>query len=531
MVPCIVLWFFVIRNKGCRVADTRQSFFFRHRKRKDKSNNMLNGLKKIVSRTDELMKKIRNGEEMARRDKVALAAWLSLPSMMAQLSTIIMEYIDASMVGSLGASASAAIGLVSTTIWLFGGVCSSCSTGFYVQVAHAIGANDMREARNVLRQSIVAVAILSVILMSVGLCISSILPQWLGGNEEICSDASMYFMIFCLSLPLLQMNSLGGGMLRSSGNMHIPSMLNVVMCMLDVVLNYLLIFPSRSVSVMGISVEMPGMGWGVKGAALATLAATGICAALMMWFCVKKSKELSLTGRQEETRYWPTKRVIKKALKIAMPMGVEHTIFCGAQIVVTKIVAPLGTAAIAANAFGVIVEGLCYMPGYGIGESATTLVGQSLGAGRTLLARSFARITVSMGIAIMSVMGVVMYVLAPYVMPLMTPDILVQAMTVEALRIEAFAEPMFAASIVCYGVFVGAGDTLVPCIMNLASIWLVRITLSSLLVGSMGLNGVWIAMCVELCFRGVIFLMRLASSKWSRINVGRKETEPSTDKA
>ena len=187
---------------------------------------------------------------------------------------------------------------------------------------------------------------------------------------------------------------------------------------------------------------------------------------------------------------------------------------CGAQITSTVIIAPLGTIAIAANSFGIIVESLCYMPGHGIADAATTLVGQSLGAQRKPLARSFGRITVGLGMAVMTFMAVVMYLFAPEVMSLMTPDATVQALTSQVLRIEAFAEPMYAASIVCYGVFVGAGDTKIPCSMNLASIWAVRITLAAWLAGSMGLVGVWIAMAIELCFRGIIFLWRLRGDAW-----------------
>ena len=154
------------------------------------------------------------------------------------------------------------------------------------------------------------------------------------------------------------------------------------------------------------------------------------------------------------------------------------------------------------------------MPGYGIADAAQTLVGQSLGAGRKQLMRGFARVTVVMGMLVMSVMGVLMYVGAPLMMSILTPVDEICVLGVEALRIEAYAEPMFAASIVCYGVFVGAGDTLKPCIMNLASIWAVRLSLAWLLAPTFGLAGVWTAMCVELCFRGVIFLVRLRWGRW-----------------
>ena len=227
---------------------------------------------------------------------------------------------------------------------------------------------------------------------------------------------------------------------------------------------------------------------------------------------VVRSKELSL--RQDSGTFIPQLSTLREGIRIAAPIAVEHVILCGAQIVSTIIVAPLGTVAIAANSFGITVEALCYMPGYGIADAATTLVGQSLGAGRRLLARSLGRITLGMGMGMMTLMAVVMYTTSPALMTLMTPDPDVQRLTVQILRIEAFAEPMFAASIVCYGIFVGARDTLIPCTMNLSSIWLVRIVLAYFLASTMGLRGVWIAMAVELCFRGIIFLIRFRGNSW-----------------
>ncbi|MBP3712238.1 MAG: MATE family efflux transporter [Bacteroidaceae bacterium] len=467
---------------------------------------------------DQLLSLIREGGKLDWKAQVRLAALLSFPSMLAQMVHILMQYIDASMVGSLGARASASIGLVSTTIWLFGSLCSAASVGFYVQVAHRIGACDFAGVRQVLRQSFMACILFALVLSCIGVGISSYLPHWLGGGEDICHDASLYFMFFSLCLPFSMLNSLCSGMLRCSGNMHIPSLLNMGMCLLDVLFNWLLIFPTRtfhlSTSNFQLSLSIPGAGLGVVGAVLGTAFAFIICSGLMCYFTVVRSKELSL--RQDSGTFIPQLSTLRESFRIAAPIAVEHVILCGAQIVSTLIVAPLGTVAIAANSFGITVEALCYMPGYGISDAATTLVGQSLGAGRRFLARSFGRITLFLGIGMMTLMAVVMYTTSPALMTLMTPDVDVQRLTVEILRIEAFAEPMFAASIVCYGIFVGARDTLIPCTMNLTSIWFVRITMAYILASTMGLRGVWIAMAVELTFRGIIFLIRFRGDGWLR---------------
>lgn len=441
---------------------------------------------------DQLLSMLRNGTSMTRAEQMRLVAMLSVPAMLAQLSTIIMQYIDAMMVGALGAEASAAIGLVSTTTWLFNGLCGSLGTGFAVLVAHHIGAKENAKARCVLRLALGVCVVFACIIGLLCACIHNHLPLWLGGAPAVVPLAADYFLIWSLTLPVMQVMVLANAMLRSAGNMQVPTLVGVMMCALDVVFNIVLI-PR----------------YGVVGAALATTLAAIVAASTAMGYLLLKNRELRLRDASVEA----SEGALARAMRIAVPMGVEHVVFCGAQIASTLIVAPLGTVAIAANAFGIIVESLCYMPGYGIGDAATTLIGQSIGARRHDLVRSFSALTVLTGICAMTLLGVVMYVTAPQLMNLMTPDAAVRAEAVTALRIEAFAEPMYAASIVIYGVFVGAGDTLVPCCMNLASIWLVRIPLAALLAAPYGLAGVWIAMAAELTVRGLIFSTRLCTSK------------------
>ena len=435
---------------------------------------------------------------MRRSDKLRLVGLLSLPAMMGQLSSIIMQYIDAMMVGHLGASASASIGLVNTTMWLFGGLSVSIGTGFCVLVAQHIGAKQNDRARDVLRQALLLCLAFSFITSAFCASIHHVLPIWLGGQGDVVSQASSSFLIWSLTIPVMQMYHLSNGMLRCAGNMTVPMGMGILMCALDVGLNCILI-PR----------------YGVTGAAMATSSSAIICATISTSYLLLGSPELRLRGAIGRLRLeWD---IIKRALRIGLPMAVEHIVFCGAQIVSTLIVAPLGTVAIAANTIGITVESLCYMPGYGIGEAATTLIGQSVGAKRYDLVNSFSILTMATGMTVMTLLGIVMYIFAPELMAFMSIDTAVQALGTEALHIEAYAEPMYAASIVAYGIFVGVGDTLIPCTMNLLSIWLVRIPLAWLLASRMGLQGVWLAMCIELCVRGLIFIIRLRIKKPKKI--------------
>ena len=160
---------------------------------------------------------------MTFSQRLSLTLRLSFPAILAQLSSIVMQYIDAAMVGSLGAEASASIGLVASTTWLFSGLCSAVVAGFAVQVAHLLGAGENKSARNVLRQSITSTLIFSTVLAFIGVSISAKLPVWLGADPSIHEGAALYFKVYSLFLPILQMNFLASGMLRYSGNMRIPS--------------------------------------------------------------------------------------------------------------------------------------------------------------------------------------------------------------------------------------------------------------------------------------------------------------------
>ena len=451
-----------------------------------------------VKNSEILLSYIREGRAMTQREKLWLIVSLSIPSILAQISATVMFFIDASMVGHLGAKASAAIGLVETTGWLMGGLASAANMGFSVQVAHFIGANDFEAARRVLRQSIVCCMIWAVMISLTSVIISPFLPYWLGGTEEIAHEASIYFAIFGFCGIFFQIEGLAGSMLKCSGNMKIPSILNIGMCVMDVCFNYIFIYI---------------LDLGVMGAAIGTGVAMLITAAMMMYFLIVKSRMLSLVGRPGSFK--PKEDTIRTAVKIGAPMGLQHLLMGGAYIVSTMIVAPLGTIAIAAHSLAITVESLCYMPGYGIAEAATTLVGQGIGAGQKVLTRSFARMSVGLGIAVMTVMGVLMWIFAPELMSIMSPVEEVIAQGTQVLRIEAWAEPMFAAAIVANGVFIGAGDTIIPALMSLCSMWAVRLTMAATLAPKYGLKGVWTAMAIELTFRGTIFLFRLFKGGWA----------------
>lgn len=456
--------------------------------------------------TEKLLAAVRDGRPLSYKQQIRLVWNLSAPAILAQLSSILMQYIDASMVGRLGADDSASIGLVSTTTWLIGGLCASVGTGFTVQIAHRIGAKEDAKARSVVKHGLCGVLLFSLFFAVLGVIIHNRLPVWMGGAPEICGNASKYFLVYACSLPALQVVYTAGGMIQCSGNMKLPSIVDIMMCVMDVIFNALLIFPARKVSMGRISFTMPGAGLGVVGAALGTTLAEVLAGGVMLYYLLAISPSLHL--RKDGYR-GNVREEISKAVRIALPASVESVIMGLSYVTFTKIVSPLGTVALAAHSFSITAESLCYMPGYGIGHAATTIVGQSLGAGRKDITKKLSYLTVGLGVGIMTLMGVLLYVFAPEMIGLLSPDEDIRTLGTAVLRIEAFAEPMYAASIVAAGVFRGAGKTLTSSVLNLVSVWFVRIPLAAFLAPLLGLTGVWTAMCAELMVRGLLFVIWL----------------------
>lgn len=453
---------------------------------------------------------LKSHENIKTSAKVRLILAMAFPAMCAQVSQIMMHYIDASMVGALGPKESAAIGLVSSSIWLVGGICLAASAGFTVQVAQSIGAGRFVKARATAGLGFFCLLTLSLMLGVLCAAFSDRVPYLLGGTPDIAPMASSYFLVFMVTFPFVVLNMYTAGLLQADGNIKTPSILNICVCVLDVIFNYLFIFHSRHIEFAGFSVTIPGFGLGVTGAAVGTALAEAVVSAVMLWCLLIRNEHLHL--RREKLRL--SVMAFLRAVRISLPIGLDHLATTGAMVASVAIVSVLGTTAIAAHSFAITAESFCYMIGYGTAHAGTAVIGQCVGAGRNDLARNFTLIITSVGVFFMSVAGVIMYITAPLLIGLLSPDPEIRELGTVILRIEAFAEPLYGASILIAGCVRGAGDTFVPGLLNSGSMWLIRIPLSVALAGTLGLQGVWVAMALELSVRGVLFILRLRSGKW-----------------
>lgn len=456
---------------------------------------------------ERLSARMRQGETIPLRDTAGVVLMLSIPSILEQIVVTAMEYIDAAMVGHIGAEATAAIGIVSSSTWLLHGILVGLYNAFSIQIAQYLGADRQQDARGVLRQAMLFNLAAGLAAAAFGIGISGHLPGWLGADVSLQANASTYFAIWSAALPFTMAMGMYTSMLRASGDALTPGLISVLVCVLDVVFNFFLINPTRTL--WGITVW--GAGLGVPGAALGTALATVVGGLLAL--CILLFREGPLCIRKPGS--WKiTRACIRNLGKVGVPLAAERAALSSAQVLQVRIVSQLGTVAIAANSLGVSAEGLCYMAGYGIQGAAIALIGQAVGAHRKDMAKRFAWLCTLMGMGIMTLTGAGLFAFAPALMSIFTADAAVIALGARVLRIEAFAEPMFGASIVASGAMQGAGDSTACFVLNLVSMWGIRLTLAFLLAPRLGLMGVWGAMCCELSIRGLLFLIRLARGKW-----------------
>lgn len=437
---------------------------------------------------------------------------LTWPAIIEQLLGMMVSFIDTAMVGAMGAASTAAVSVVSSSIWLVGGIMAGVGVGYSVQVANAVGAEDHPRARRVIRQGALAVVAVGLLALAVMEGLSAFLPRWLGAEPEVYPLAVSYLRFYCIGMPFSAALSVFSAILRCTGDTKTPLMLNGLANVVNIILNFFLIYPSRTWH----GIFIPGAGLGVAGAAAAS-AASLILAGLLVIRTVffNKNKPVSL-GPDEG--YRPDGEIIRTAALLGLPyIGERVTINLG-QILMTSLVAHVGTVALAANHIATTAEGMCYLPAYGVSFAATALVGQAVGANSREDARAYGKLSGLMGFCMCLGTGALLFLLAAPIGRIFTPDEAVIAETAKVLRIVAFSEPFFALSIVLSGALRGARDVRFPMGVALGCMWGIRAVLACVLVYlfDWGLEAVWLAMALDLTARGILCVLRWRGGRWER---------------
>jgi len=455
----------------------------------------------------------------AEKKKKSIFAWallpavfsLAWPTMLEQLMQTAVQYIDTAMVGSLGTAATAAVGSTVTVNWLIGSTVSAFGIGFLAQISQAFGAGEGGRARRAAAQSVLAVLVLGVLFTALALSLSSFVPVWMRLEPSLRQMAARYF--FVLYLPMLPRTAmiLFGTVLRAAGDTKTPMRVGLGVNLINVVLNFLLIYPTRSVRLFGRAVTIWGMGWGVTGAAAASALSFlfGGAAITLALFRHDRVSPRGLSLRPDGT-------VLRPCLRVAFPNMLQRFGTSLGYVAFAAMINALGATATAAHTIANTVESAFYIPGYGMMSAAATLTGNAIGAGDEEKRRDTARLIFLCEIAMMLLSGALLFAFAPGMVGLFSRDETVVALGSRVLRMVALSEPFYGVSIVIEGMLQGAGRTRAPFVFNILGMWGVRIVgtfLCTRLLG-MGLVAAWGCMIGHNLLLFALFLRYYRRGNW-----------------
>ncbi|MBQ8973242.1 MAG: MATE family efflux transporter [Clostridia bacterium] len=441
---------------------------------------------------------------------ILLLAW---PAMVEQALQTVVQYADSAMVGHIGVQATAAVGLTSTVTWLTNSPIWAMGTGVLAVIARSVGAKDERKTRSAAQMGIWIALIMGAIMLLITECIAPFLPKWLGADPAIHRNGSLYYAIICAPMIFRALSMVMGSALRASGNTRTPMRVNLGMNAINVVLNFFLIFPSRRSSLFGVSLWIPGAGWGVIGAAIATAVSVTFSGSMML---CKVLRSPVLSPRGLKTR-WDAP-VLRECVRIGLPVALQNIgVFTG-HVVFSAQVTSLGTTALATHSIALTAEQAFYIPGYGMQAAASTLCGIALGERNEDKLDRTSRMSLLLSMGMMVLTGGFLFAFPALMMSIFTKDPLVIAGGAVVLRIVACSEPLYAAMIIFEGIFHGVGQTRYPFVVSLITMWGVRIlgTIICVRAFHLGLPAVWLCMVGDNVSRAALLGVRYFSGRWKR---------------
>ena len=434
---------------------------------------------------------------------ILLLAW---PIFLEQVLTSLVQAVDTAMVGSMGAVATTSVSISQSPNMLVNGVVMSLGVGFTSMIARSVGAGEMERARTLVRQAILMVFSLGLPLSALYFLLARQIPMWMGGAPEILDSAEIYNKIIAVSMCFRCLTMVLTAIYRGYGDSKTPMKINVMVNLANVVGNYLMIFPTREISVFGQTFTMFGFGWGVAGAAASTSITTIVGAMILLLMCFIRKSEMQISLKDSFAPDW---RELKAAMVLSFPAMVQRAVMSSSHILVTSTVATLGTAAVAAQSLSATAESLSFMPGFAFGNACTTLYGQSLGAKKPDMAHDFLVKTIKMGAVVMAFMTCILFFGSEQIMRIFTPDPQVIEYGSIWLKILAVIQIPQMIAFCISGGLQGAGDTKTPLYITFASMWGVRILgiLICIHVLHLGLYSICVCMCTDNVVRCLLFLL------------------------
>lgn len=439
---------------------------------------------------------------------------LAWPTMLEQLMQTLVQYIDTAMVGSLGTEATAAVGATSTVGWLIGSSISALSIGFLAFISQAYGAGDREKASKASAQAVLTTVITGVFFTVLTLSLSRKIPVWMQVEESLLELSSTYFFIVYCPMLFRSASIILGNVLRAAGDTKTPMRAGIAVNLINVILNYFMIYETRTVSVAGLSFIMPGLGLGVAGAAIAS-AVSFVTGGVIITLKVFRHPLISPVG----SSFAPDKEILLPCLRVAVPNMLQRFGTSLGYVLFASMINSLGEVSMAAHTISNTVESAFYIPAYGMQAATATLTGNVIGAKDRERMKSLTQMAVSIEVFLMAVSGGLLFLFAPAMTGLFTKDPAVTALSVTVLRMVAVSEPFYGVSIIIEGMMQGAGNTLMPFIFNISGMWGIRIvgTFIATRIFGLGLPAAWGCMIAHNLMLFICYVLYYRKGKWNSL--------------
>ncbi len=446
--------------------------------------------------------------ELSLLPVIVALAW---PTMLEQLLQTAVQYIDTAMVGSLGTQATAAVGATSTVNWLIGSTISAIGVGFLAFISQSMGAGKPEQAKKASGQAVTAVLAVGVFFTLLTVALHKQVPVWMQVDQSIQALAARYFFIVYTPMLFRTANIIFGTVLRAVGDTKTPMVVGLIVNLINVILNFLLIYPTRTVNFFGAALVLPGAGLGVEGAAIASAVSYvfgGIAITQRLW----RHRDISPRGQS----LLPDMQVLKPCLRVALPNMFQRFATSLGYVAFASMINALGEVSTAAHTIANTVESAFYIPGWGMQTAAATLAGNAWGAKDEKKLQSLMRTVLPLEIGLMIISGGLLFLFAPQLMRLFSDDAEVISLGTTVLRMVAVSEPFYGVPIVIEGIMQGIGNTVQPFIFNVLGMWCARIagTFVCTQLLDWGLVGAWGCMIAHNLLLFVLFTAAYLTGKW-----------------
>ncbi|MBA4336407.1 MATE family efflux transporter [bacterium] len=442
---------------------------------------------------------------------------LALPIVFANVLQTAYQLVDTFWVGRLGAEAVAAVSLSFPIIFLLISLGGGLAIAGTILVSQYKGSGNLNQIDHVSAQTLIMMVIVSVIFSVIGYFISEPVMQFMGAGPDVLAQSVSYLQISFMGLTFMFAYFVFQSLMRGIGDVKTPLYIVFGTVILNLILDPLFIFGWG-----------PIPGFGVSGAAIATIGTQGLAAIIGLVLLFSGKYGIHLKWRNFKFDF----PLIKKMFFLGFPSSIAQSMRALGMAVMAFLVASFGTLTVAAYGIGSRMFSFIIIPALGLAMATTTLVGQNIGAGKMERAQEVTRLASIISFVFLSALGVLMFIFA---VPLTAAFIPNDPQVIESgsffVKIMALSFGFVGIQQTINGAFMGSGSTMASMILSIISLWVFQFPLAYLLSNhtSLAETGIWWSFPISNILATIVTIIWYKKGDWKKKKLIEKDTRLVTE--